>query len=253
MAVPLCLLAAVLDDHRVGSFVLTGLEALRQLAPGRTRVAAARRTAFAAAHRVIDRVHGDAAVVRAAALPARAPCLADVDAAVFDVADLADGGPAVEVDPAGLARRQPDLAPVAFLRHHLRAGPGRTAHLRAARDLELDVVNGRAQRDEAQRQVVARLDVRVARGQHLVADLQAVVAEDVALLAVGVVKQRDAGGPVRIVFHRRDRGRHAQLVAAEVNQAVTALVAAAPEPRGDAPEVVAPARLVHRVGERLLG
>src|SRR6185503_13784996 len=99
--------------------------------------------AFAAAHRMVDRVHGDAAVVRAAALPARAAGLADVHAAVFDVTDLADGGAAVEVDLAGLTRRQPHLAPVAFLRHQLRARPGGTAHLRAARDLELDVVNRR--------------------------------------------------------------------------------------------------------------
>src|SRR4249920_1619744 len=114
----------MLDDHRVGSFVLTRLEALRQLAPRRAGMTAAGGTALAAAHRVIDRVHGDAAVVRAAALPARAPGLADVNAAVLDVSDLTDGGPAVEVDAAGLARRQPHLSPVAFFRHHLRARPG---------------------------------------------------------------------------------------------------------------------------------
>src|SRR4051812_30904210 len=106
---------------------------------------------------MVDRVHGDAAVVRTAALPARAPGLADVDAAVLDVSNLADGGAAVEVHAARLARRQAHLAPVALLRHHLGARPGGPAHLRAARDLELDVVNRRAQRDEAQRQVVARL------------------------------------------------------------------------------------------------
>src|SRR5262249_8169850 len=41
MRFPLCLLAAVLDDHRVGSFVLTRLQALRQLAPRRTGMTAA--------------------------------------------------------------------------------------------------------------------------------------------------------------------------------------------------------------------
>src|SRR5262245_3098505 len=213
---------------------------------------AARRSAFAAAHRVIDRVHGDAAVVRPPALPARASGLANVDAGVLDVADLANGGAAVEVDAPGLARGQPHLTPVAFLGHQLRAGSGRTAQLRAARDLERDVVNGRAHRDEAERQVVARLDVRVARGQHLVADLEAVGAEDVALLAVGIVQQGDARRAVRIVLDARDRRRHAQLVAPEVDQAVAALVTAAAEARGDAPEVVTAAGLAHRIGERLL-
>src|SRR4029078_13108199 len=102
MGFPLCLLAAMLDDHRVGSFVLTRLEALRQLAPGRTGMTAARRTAFAAAHRVIDRVHGDAAVVRAAALPARSAGLTDVHAAVLDVGDLAHCGAPVEDHDAQL-------------------------------------------------------------------------------------------------------------------------------------------------------
>src|SRR3954464_2009776 len=208
MAFPLCLLAAVLDDHRVGSLVLTRLEALGQLAPWRAGMAAARGTAFAAAHRVIDRVHGDAAVVRAAPLPAGAAGLADVHAAVLDVADLTDGRAAVEVDAAGLAPRQPDLAPVTFLGHDLRARPGRAAHLRAARDLELDVVDRRAERDEPQREVVPRLDVGVARRDHLVAHLEPVGAEDVALLAVGVVQERDAGGAVGIVLDGGNGGRN---------------------------------------------
>src|SRR6185503_13379211 len=99
----------MLDDHRVGSLVLPRLEPLRELAPRRAGMAAAGRTAFAAAHRVIDRVHGDAAVVRAAPLPARAAGLADVHRGVLDVADLANGGAAVEVDAAGLAGGEPNL------------------------------------------------------------------------------------------------------------------------------------------------
>ena len=59
----------------VGALVLAGLLALGREAPRRDRVAAARGAAFAAAVRVIDRVHGDAAVVRAAAQPALRPAL----------------------------------------------------------------------------------------------------------------------------------------------------------------------------------
>src|SRR3954447_13286208 len=115
----------MLDDHCVGPLVLAGLEPLRQLSPGRARVTAAGRTAFAAAHRVIDRVHGDAAVVGAAALPAGAAGLADVHAAVLDVAHLANGRTAVEVNAANLAGGQANLTPVTFLRHQLGAHTGR--------------------------------------------------------------------------------------------------------------------------------
>src|SRR6476469_688671 len=114
---PLALLDAPFDDHGVGSRVLAGLAPRRQLPPRRAGVAAARRATLAAAHRMVDGVHGHAAVVGAPPLPARAPRLADVHAGVLDVADLADGGAALEVDAAGLARRQPHLPPVALLGH----------------------------------------------------------------------------------------------------------------------------------------
>ena len=58
--------------------------------------------------------------------------------------------------------------------------------------------------------------------------------DDVALLAVGVVQQRDARGAVRVVLDVRDLGRHAVLVVAtEVDDAVGALVAAALVPGRD--------------------
>src|SRR5690606_41216501 len=64
----------------------------------------------------------------------------------------------------------------------------------------------------SQRQVVARLDVRVRTRLDPVALLEVLRAEDVALLTVHVVEQRDAGGPVRVVLDVRDLGRHAVLV-----------------------------------------
>jgi hypothetical protein len=49
--------------------------------------------------------------------------------------------------------------------------------------------------------------------------------QHVALLAVRVVQQADAGGSVRVVLDRRDAGRHAGLVPLPVDDAVEALVA----------------------------
>src|SRR6185369_10417620 len=54
------------DDELVRRLVLAGLGPLGGLAPGGDRVTAAGGAAFAAAVRVVDRVHGDAADVRAA-------------------------------------------------------------------------------------------------------------------------------------------------------------------------------------------
>ena len=97
------------------------------------------------------------------------------------------------------------------------------------------------ERDVAERHRVARLDVGVAARDDRVADLQAVGREDVALLAVDVVEERDARGAVRVVLDRRDLGRDADLVALPVDDAVALLVAAAAEADGDAAVVVATA------------
>jgi len=70
-------------------------------------------------------------------------------------------------------------------------------------------------------------------GLHLVALLEPGRRDDVALLAVGVVQQRDVGGAVGVVLDVRDLGRHPVLVRApEVDEPVRPLVAAALVPRG---------------------
>ena len=74
---------------------------------------------------------------------------------------------------------------------------------------------------------VADLDVSLCARLHLVADLEAVRCEDVALLAVRVVQESDASAAVRIVLDRRDAGGDAVLRALEVDDTVAALVTAA--------------------------
>ena len=76
-------------------------------------------------------------------------------------------------------------------------------------------------------------------GDDDVANLQALRVKDVALLAVNVVQQSDAGRAVGIVLDGCNLGGHAVLVALEVDDAVTALVAAALVTGGDAAVVVA--------------
>src|SRR5690606_5234273 len=108
-------------------------------------------------------------------------------------------------------------------------------------------------RDVAQRQAVARLDVGARPVLHPVALLEALRRQDVALLAVHVVQQRDPGGAVRVVLDVRDLRRDAVLVVtAEVDDAVGPLVPAAPVPGRDAAVVVTAALLGERTQQRLL-
>src|SRR6185503_23991 len=97
-----------LNDESVGVLPAARLVALRRLAPRRHRMPAARGLALAAAERVIDRVHRDAAHVRTLAHPAAAARLADRHVLVVDVADLADRREALDADVPELARRHLD-------------------------------------------------------------------------------------------------------------------------------------------------
>src|SRR5699024_7417726 len=81
-------------------------------------------------------------------------------------------------------------------------------------EAQLDGVPHGAQRDVPQRQVVAGLDVRTRTVLDEVALTQLGRREDVALLAVQVVQQRDARGAVGVVLDVGDLGPHAVLVVA---------------------------------------
>src|SRR5262249_22171148 len=98
------LLGSPLHDEPIRVLATARLEALRRLAPRRHRMPAAGRLAFTAAERMIDRVHRDAAHVRALAQPPAAPRLADRHVLMIEVADLADRRDALDVDLANLAR-----------------------------------------------------------------------------------------------------------------------------------------------------
>src|SRR4051812_20024335 len=106
--------AATADDQRLRRLGLVAGAALG-LAPGRHRGTAARRTALATAERVVDGVHGDAAGLRAHAFPAVAAGLADLHLLVLGVADLADGGAAVDRHAAHLGGRQAQGGEVTLL------------------------------------------------------------------------------------------------------------------------------------------
>ena len=105
--------------------------------------------------------------------------------------------------------------------------------------------------DVAQRQVVARLDVGPGAGLDGVTLRQLVRRDDVALLAVREVQQRDAGGAVRVVLDVRDLGRHAVLVSpTEVDDTVGALVATTLMARRDATQIVATGLAVFAFDQR---
>src|SRR6195952_6164729 len=141
------LLLAARDDHRLRALVVARAVALGERVPRRDRCLALAGAAFAAAVRVVDRVHGDAAHRRADALPALGARLAVVAQAVLFVRDLADRGAAVDVDLADFARAQANLRVGAFARQQGAGGARRARDLRALARQHLDAMDDRADRD----------------------------------------------------------------------------------------------------------
>src|SRR2546426_860622 len=81
--------------------------------------------------------------------------------------------------------------------------------------------------DVLERKAVAHTRLGLGTRHDGVADLQLVRREDVALLAVLVMKEREARGAVRVVLDRGHARRDPVLEALEVDQAVVPLLAAA--------------------------
>src|SRR5437763_319359 len=216
-------LAAPADDQFVG-FLVTGPSAALLLPPRRHRMPPTAGLALAAAERVVDRVHGHATGLGADALPPVATCLAPRHQLGLEVADLAEGSPAVDRHAPHLGRGQPEGGEGPLLGHQLHAHPGTARELAPRTRPQLDVVHDRAHRDVPQRQGVAGTDLGSLAALEQVPDLDAGGRQDVALLAVEIVQQGDAGVAVGVVLDRRHLGRHPVLVPLEVDDPVALLV-----------------------------
>src|SRR5207249_2296951 len=141
----------------------------------------------------------------------------------------------------------------AFAGEELGGAAGATNELTALPFVHLQVVDRRAGRDVAHGERVAGLNFGVGASYNAVADLKADRPENVALVAVRVVDEGDARGPVRVVLDRRDLAGNAGLVAAEVDDAQATLGAAAAMADRDAALVVAAGLASQGRDERLLG
>src|SRR5690606_28227939 len=136
---------------------------------------------------------------RADAAPALGAGLADLAQPVLLVADLADGGAAVDVEAAHLARAHPHLRIDALAGHQPRRGAGGTGHLGALARRHLDRVDRGADRDVPDRQGIARPDGRIGAALQAIARHHPARREDVAALAVRVAQQRNVRAAVRVV------------------------------------------------------
>src|SRR5271166_2031598 len=240
------------DDELVARFVPIAGAALG-LAPRADRVTATGGLTLATTVRVVYRVHDDTTDGRALALPPHTTGLAPVDIRLLGVAHHAHGRAAADVDAADLTAGHTQRRVAALLAEQLNARPGRACELGATARPQLHGVDQGTGRDIAHRQVVARLDVGVgARLDHITLR-ESLRGNDVTLVAVKEVQQRDVRGAVRVVLDVRNLGVDAVfVVATEVDHPVGALVATTLVAGGDPAVCVAATAVVQRANQRLL-
>src|SRR2546426_5353468 len=244
-------LATAHDEFR-GPFLLVPRLLPFDLAPGIGRRTTARGLALAAAERMVHRIHGYAAHSGVASQPAALPRFTNRQQLVLRVPHFADRREALAAHHAHLRRAEPERDVVALFRNDLRARARAAAQLAAAADLQLDVVHRGAQRNLEQRHRIAGADVGTRTGDDAVAHVETLGRDDVALLAIAVMQQRDAGRPVGIVLDCRHARGNRELVAPEIDTPVLPLVAAALPAGGDVALVVAPAGSFERLEQRFL-
>src|SRR5260370_28927571 len=88
-------------------------------------------------------------------------------------------------------------------------------------------------------QRIARLDIGIWSRGNLVADLQPQRGDDVALLTIQVMQQRDTSRTIWIVLDGRDPGGHVQLIALKIDNTISSLGTTAAIASGDLTLVIA--------------
>jgi hypothetical protein len=182
---PPLLSVSALDDELVGaSLLVSRLITQSGLTPRGNRCGMTDgRTTLTTTVGVIAGVHDGTADSGTEALMAGLTGLTDLDGVVLEVADLTDGGLAVQTDDADLTGGQTDLSDAAVLGDELSHHTGSADELSALTGVKLDVVNEGTNGDVGQGQGVTDLDVSLSGGGDDVANLQALGSDDVALNA----------------------------------------------------------------------
>jgi len=211
------------------------------------------RSAFTTTVRVVDGVHRRTTNVRTTSQPTGTAGLAQANVHVIAVSDLTDRGTTGARNTANFAAWQQQLSPVGFPSLERRLSARTAAHDGTATGTHFDATNRGSQRNILQRQAVADDRSGIGAVFKSIARFDAGGSDDVSLLTVGILEQRNPSRTVGVVLNRIDHADHAVLDATEVDHAVHLLVATTAVTRCDLALVVTTAGLSLRTQQGTLG
>src|SRR5579875_3821702 len=111
----------------------------------------------------------------------------------------------------------------------------------------------RADGNVGQGQRVAWLDIGLRTRLHRIANFKTYRSENIPLVSVPVMEERDIGRAIRVVLDRRHGCGHAILVALKIDNPEAARMASPAEPARDTALIVAPPGALKRRKQTLLG
>src|SRR3990167_6238335 len=208
-------------------FSLARLLAECRLAPRSLRMHTDRLTAFTAPMRMVMRVHSAPAHSRTAIHMTSPPGRTDARCAVFEITHLSERSIAFLANQTDFTRSQFYLGHRAIQGHKHCHGPGTPHDLSAFADFHLDIANSRASRNIFEKQTIPVHNRSIFSGKHLMSLSHSIRGENITLLSIRIVHERDQSRSVRIFFDAGDTTRNVQFVLTEINHAITALVTAA--------------------------
>ena len=135
---------------------------------------ATRALAFTSTHRMIDRVHGNAANTGPFTEPPGATGFTELAAFILAISDLSNTGTAALMKLAHFTGRQPDEHISALFRHQLRGCPGTPDKLTTFADLHFDVVDNGTKRNIDQGKAISRLNIHTVSCHDGVADIDTI-------------------------------------------------------------------------------
>src|SRR5690554_248158 len=140
---------------------------------------------------------------------------------------------------------------VAVFGYDLSKSAGAASNLPTTTFLELDVVNHATQRNVLQRNSIANGYFSFRTAHELGAHFQSFRSDDIALFAIHIVQERNAGCAIRIIFNACHFGRNPDLITLEINDAIVLTMSATTMTASDAATIVASAGLGFGFEKRL--
>ena len=207
---------------------------------------------FTTAHRVVNGVHDNAAVARTATKVTATAGLTTNLEVMLRVADDTDSGTASLEDHTHLTAGHFNDSILVVARHELGISTGGTHHLGTLTRTKLNVVNECTERYLGEQQSVANLRSHTGARHDSLTNLQALGAEDIALLAISIADEGDTRAAVGVILDCLHNCGNTVFVAFEVNKTVEFLMTTTDITHGHLTLVVAAAAFADTIDKALL-